>query len=193
MSYAIYDYIQSFCFPQLQQFNEQTFAYRSTTMIPNQLEQLIFDIRQFFSQHRLIYFTDSSSIDTYLFLSLPQLLWQPPNRYSTSMSNHLKPYYYSIPIALHKRYKHFFHDLLQIKIQLDGKDLLHIIEQIKKKYGTKPIDKDDLTLLQNIYTLLIEQYSNVFNTNTDLYLPNVDCVLHPGSQLCFYPFEREQI
>ncbi|CAF4254389.1 unnamed protein product, partial [Rotaria magnacalcarata] len=63
MSYAIYDYIQSFCFPQLQQFNEQTFAYRSTTMIPNQLEQLIFDIRQFFSQHRLIYFTDSSSID----------------------------------------------------------------------------------------------------------------------------------
>ncbi|CAF4815095.1 unnamed protein product, partial [Rotaria socialis] len=193
MSYTVYDYIQSFCFPQLQQFNEQTFEYRSTTMIPNQLEQIIFDVRQFFAQHRLIYFTDSSSIDTYLFLSLPQLLWQPPNRYSASMSNHLKPYYYSIPIALHKRYKHFFHDLLQIKIQLDGKDLLHIIEQIKKKYGTKPIDKDDLTLLQNIYTLLIEQYSNVFNTNTDLYLPNVDCVLHPGSQLCFYPFEREQI
>ncbi|CAF4664062.1 unnamed protein product, partial [Rotaria sp. Silwood2] len=35
--------------------------------------------------------------------------------------------------------------------------------------------------------------SNVFNTNIDLYLPNVDCVLHSGSHLFFYPFEREQI
>ncbi|CAF2362730.1 unnamed protein product [Rotaria sp. Silwood2] len=193
MSYTIYDYIQSYCFPQLQQTNEQLIQYRSSTMTSNQLEQIICDIKEFFSQHRLIYFTDSSSIDTYLFLSLTQLLWQSPNRFSTTMSYHLKPYYYSIPISLHKRYKYFFNDLLQIKIQLDGKDLLNIIEQIKKKYGTKPIDKDDLTLLQNIYTLLIEQYSNVFNTNIDLYLPNVDCVLHSGSHLFFYPFEREQI
>ena len=93
---------------------------------------------------------------------------------------------------MHKFYKHFFLDLLQIKIQLDGKDLLNIVEQIKKKYGTKPVDKDDLVLLQNVYTLLIEQYANVFNANVHLCLPNVDCVLHAGSTLFFYPFDREQ-
>ena len=193
MSYAIYDYIQLFCFPHLQQTNEQLIQYRSLTMTSNQLEQIIRDIREFFHQHRLIYFTDPSSTDTYLFLSASQLLWQAPNRYSSTITNHLKPYYYSIPVSLQKHYKHFFLDLLKIKNQLDGKDLLYIIEQIKKKYSTKPIDKDDLNLLQNIYTLLIEQYSNVFNTNINLYLPNVDCVLHPGSNLYSYPFEREQI
>jgi len=191
MSYAIYDYIQSFCFLHLQKSNE--FEYRSSAMSSNQLEQTMRDIREFFSQRRLIYFTDPSSTDTYLFLSVSQLLWQSPTRLSTKISNHLKPYYYSIPTSLQKEYKHFFLDLLQIKSQLDGKDLLNIIEQIKKKYGTKPIDKDDLNLLQNIYTLLIEQYSNVFHTNIQLYLPNVDCVLQPGSNLFFYPFEREQI
>ncbi|CAF4353555.1 unnamed protein product, partial [Rotaria sordida] len=139
--------------------NEQ----RLSTIKSNQLEQSIRDIREFFSQRRLIYMNDSSSTDTYLFLSLSQLLWHAPNR--TSLSNSLKPYYYSLPISLHKYYKNFFLDLLQIKIQIDGKDLLNTIEQIRKKYGTKPIDKDDLTLLQNIYTLLIEQYSNIFNTN----------------------------
>jgi hypothetical protein len=192
MSYAIYDYIQSFCFPHLQTTTEQIIEYRSSTMPSNQLEKIILDIREFFSQRRLVYFTDTSSTDTYLFLSLSQLLWQSPNRLSPTISNHLKPYYYPIPVSLQKHYKHFFLDLLQIKNQLDGKDLLHIIEQIRKKYSTKPIDKDDLSLLQNIYTLLIEQYSNIFNTNIQLYLPNVDCVLHPGSSLFFYPFEREQ-
>lgn len=191
MSYAIYDYIQAFCYPHLQKLNEQLFEYRSSTMTSNQLEQIIRDIREYFLQRRLVYFTDSSSTDTYLFLSVSQLLWQMPSRLSAT--NHLKPYYYPIPISLQKHYKHFFIDLLKIKVQLDGKDLLNIIEQIKKKYSTKPIDKDDLNLLQNIYTLLIEQYSNIFNTNINLYLPNVDCVLHPGSKLFFYPFEREQM
>ncbi|CAF0732765.1 unnamed protein product [Adineta steineri] len=191
MSYAIYDYIQSFCFPHLQKSSE--YEYRSSSMTTNQLEHYKNEIREFFKQRRLIYFTDPSSTDTYLFLSLEQLLWQSPNRSSSKISNHLKPYYYSIPISLQKTYKHFFLDLLQIKCQLEGKDLLYIIEQIKKKYGTKPIDKDDLSLLQNIYTLLIEQYSNVFHTKNQLYLPNVDCVLQPGPELYFYPFEREQI
>lgn len=193
MSYTIYDFIQSYCYPQLQKSHEVSMEYRSSSMPPNQLEQIIFDVREFFSQRRLIYFTDSSSVDAYLFLSLSQLLWHQLNRSSLTIPYNLKPYYYLIPVALQKRYKAFFCDLLQIKNQLDGKDLLHIVEQIKKKYGTKPIDKDDLTLLQNTYTLLIEQYSNIFNSNIDLYLPNVDCVLHPGSQLYFYPFEREQI
>jgi hypothetical protein len=191
MSYAIYDYIQLFCFPQLQKSSEQLFEYRSSTMTSTQLETIIRDIREFFLQRRLVYFTDSSSTDTYLFLSLSQLVWQTPSR--SSLPNHLKPYYYSIPISLQKHYKHFFLDLLKIKVQLDGKDLLNIIDQIRKKYSTKPIDKDDLNLLQNIYTLLIEQYSNIFNTHIHLYLPNVDCVLYPGSKLYFYPFEREQI
>ena len=194
MSYAIYDYIQSFCFPQLQKSTEQFFEYRSSTMNSTQLDNLIRDIREFFTQRRLVYFTDPSASDTYLFLSHSQLLWQSPNRSSSSI-NHLKPYYYPIPSSLQKLYKHFFLDLLKIKVQLDGKDLLNIIEQIRKKYSSKPIDKDDLTLLQNIYTLLIEQYSNVFNTTTNiqLYLPSVDGVLHPGSKLYFYPFEREQL
>jgi hypothetical protein len=190
MSYAIYDYIQSYCFPHLQS-TESLFEYRSSSLTSNQLEQCIRDVREFFAQRRLIYMNDSSSTDTYLFLSLSQLLWQVPNR--TLISNNFKPYFYSLPISLQKLYKHFFLDLLQIKIQIEGKDLLNIIEQIKKKYGTKPIDKDDLTLLQNIYILLIEQYSNIFNTNITLHLPNVDCVLHPGATLFFYPFEREQI
>ncbi|UJR23291.1 hypothetical protein I4U23_026307 [Adineta vaga] len=190
MSYTLYDYIQSFCFPHLKS-SEHLFEYRSSSMTSNQLEQCIRDIREFFSQRRLIYMNDSSSTDTYLFLSLSQLLWQAPSR--TSISNNLKPYYYPISMSLHKHYKNFFLDLLQIKIQVEGKDLLNIIEQIKKKYGTKPIDKDDLTLLQNIYALLIEQYSNILNANISLHLPNVDCVLHPGSTLFFYPFEREQM
>jgi hypothetical protein len=193
MSYAIYDYIQTFCYPHLQQTNEKSIEYRSSTMTSNQLDQIIRDIREFFNQRRLVYFTDSSSTDTYLFLSISQLLWQAPTRSSTTLTNHLKPYYYTIPISLQKHYKHFFIDLLKIKVQIDGKDLLNIIEQIKKKYSTKPIDKDDFNLLQNIYTLLIDQYSNIFNTNINLYLPNVDCVLHPGSKLFFYPIEREQI
>ncbi|CAF1666491.1 unnamed protein product, partial [Adineta ricciae] len=190
MSYAIYDYIQAFCFPHLQKSNELEF--RSSAMGPEQIETVKNEIRQFFSQRRLVYFTDTSSVDTYLFLSLSQLLWQSPNPSSSKHSKHLKPYYYTIPVSLQKTYRHFFIDLLQIKNQLDGKDLLNIIDQIRKKYGTKPIDKDDLSLLQNIYTLLIEQYSNVFHTNIQLYLPNVDCVLHLGSNLFFYPFEREQ-
>jgi hypothetical protein len=190
MSYSIYDYIQSFCFPQLKS-PENSFEYRSSSMTANQLEQCIRDIREFFSQRRLIYLTDPSSTDSYLFLSLSQLIWHAPNR--TSLSNNLKPYYYPLPISIQKQYKNFFLDLLKIKVQIDGKDLWNIIEQIKKKYGTKPIDKDDLTLLQNIYTLLIEQYSNILNTNMILYLPNIDCVLHPGSNLFFYPFEREQM
>jgi hypothetical protein len=190
MTYSIYDYIQCFCFPHLKSI-ENSFEYRSSTMTSNQLEQCIRDIREFFSQRRLIYMNDSSSTDTYLFLSLSQLLWQTPIR--TSISNNLKPFFYPLSISLQKHYKNFFLDLLQIKIQIDGKDLLNIIEQIKKKYGTKPIDKDDLTLLQNIYALLIEQYTTVFNSNTILHLPNVDCVLHPGPTLFFYPFEREQM
>ncbi|CAM2704787.1 unnamed protein product [Rotaria socialis] len=189
MSYSIYDYIQSYCFPHLKSPEQRTAA--STAIKTNLLEQSIRDIRDFFSQRRLIFMNDTSSADTYLFLSLSQLLWHTPSR--TSLSNSLKPYFYPLPIALHKYYKNFFLDLLQIKIQIDGKDLLNIIEQIKKKYGTKPIDKDDLTLLQNIYALIIEQYSNVFNSNIILHLPNVDCVLHPGSTLFFYPFEREHI
>jgi hypothetical protein len=190
MSYSIYDYIQSFCFPHTKS-TEHPFEYRSSSMTSLQLEQCIRDIREFFSQRRLIYMNDTSSTDTYLFLSLSQLLWHSPNR--AGLSNNLKPYYYSIPINLHKFYKNFFLDLLQIKIQIDGKDLLYIIEQIKKKYGTKPIDKDDFNLLQNIYTLLIEQYSSIFNTNTNFYIPNVDGVLHPGSTLFFYPFDRDQM
>jgi len=190
MSYSIYDYIQSYCFPNLKS-PENLFEYRSSSMTSNQLEQCIRDIREFFSQRRLIYMNDSSSTDTYLFLSLSQLLWHAPSR--TTLSNNLKPYYYPLPIILQKSYKNFFIDLLKIKVQIDGKDLLNLLEQIKKKYGTKPLDKDDLTLLQNIYTLLIEQYSNILNINTILYLPNIDCVLHPGSNLFFYPFEREQI
>lgn len=186
MSYAIYDYIQAYCFPHLKSPEQ-----RASTLKPNQLEQAMRDIRDFFSQRRLIYMNDSSSTDTYLFLSLSQLLWHAPTR--TSSSNSLKPYFYPLPVALHKYYKNFFLDLLQIKIQIDGKDLLNIIEQIKKKYGTKPIDKDDLTLLQNVYALLIEQFSNILNPNITLYLPNVDCVLHPGSTLFFYPFEREHM
>ena len=193
MSYAIYDYIQTFCFPHLQETNDQLIEYRSSTMTSNQLEQIIRDIREFFSQRRLVYFNDSSSPDTYLFLSVSQLLWQTPNRHSTTIINNLKPYYYSIPLSLQKHYKHFFLDLLKIKVQIDGKDLLNIIEQIRKKYSTKPLDKDDFNLLQNIYTLLIEQYTNIFNTNINLYLPNIDCVLHLGSKLYFYPFEREHI
>ena len=191
MSYAIYDYIQLFCFPHLQKSTEHFFEYRSATMNSSQLDNLIRDIREFFTQRRLVYFIDSSSPDTYLFLSHSQLLWQSPNR--SSSVNHLKPYYYPIPASLQKNYKHFFLDLLKIKAQLDGKDILNIIEQIRKKYSSKPIDKDDLTLLQHVYTLLIEQYSHIFSTNIQLYLPNVDCVLHPGSKLYFNPCEREQM
>ena len=184
MSYSVYDYLQFYCFPHL-----KSSEHRLSSIKSNQLEQCLDDIREFFSQRRLIYVNDSSSTDTYLFLSLSQLLWNAPNRHAPSTS--LKPYFYPIPPSLHKYYKCFFLDLLRIKIQIDGKDLLNIIEQIKKKYGTKPIDKDDLNLLQNVYTLLIEQYSNVFNTNIVLHLPNIDGVLHPGSTLFFYPFERE--
>lgn len=190
MSYAIYDYIQLFCFPHLKSV-EHTFECRSSSMSASQLEQCIRDVREFFAQRRLIYMSDSSSADTYLFLSLSQLLWHAPAR--TSISNNLKPYFYPVSVALHKHYQSFFLDLLKVKIQIDGKDLLNVIEHIKKKYGTKPIDKDDLSLLQNVYTLLIEQYSSAISPNTVLHLPNVDCVLHPGSTLFFYPFEREQM
>jgi len=193
MSYAIYDYIQSYCFPQLQKSSDSMFEYRTSTMTAHQLEQVHREIREFFSQRRFIYFTDSSSIDTYLFLSTSQLLWQLPSRSSTMNIHHLKPYFYSIPISLQKHYKYFFLDLLKIKVQLDGKDLLNIIELIKKKYSTKPIDKDDFNLLQNIYTLLIEQFPSVFHSNLNLYLPNIDSVLYPGSKLYFYPLERDQL
>ena len=183
MCYSIYDYIQSYCFPQLKS-SENSFEYqhRSTTS----LEQIHRDIREFFSQRRLIYMNDPSTSDTYLFLSHSQLLWTTPSRL-------LKPYFYSIPHHLQKQYKHFFLDLLKIKTQIEGKDLLNTIEHVKKKYGTKPIDKDDMNLLQNIYVLLIEQFPNIWTSNINLYLPNVDCVLHLGSNLYFYPFEREQI
>ena len=190
MSYTIYDYIQSYCFPQLQS-KEHSFDSRSSSMTPVQLEQCIRDVRDFFSQRRLIYINDSSSNETFLFLSVSQLLWTAPAR--PLASNSLKPYFYPLPSSVQKSSKSFFLDLLQVKIQIEGKDLLNIIEQIKKKYGTKPIDKDDLTLLQNIYTLLIEQYSQVLTSNLVLYLPNVDGVLHTGSTLFFYPFEREQL
>jgi hypothetical protein len=104
MSYSIYDYIQSYCFPNLKS-NENSFEYRSSSMTSNQLEQCIRDIREFFSQRRLIYMNDPSSTDTYLFLSLSQLLWHAPNR--TTLSNNLKPYYYPLPIILQKHYKYF--------------------------------------------------------------------------------------
>ncbi len=94
MSYAIYDYIQSFCFPHLK-LNENSFEYRSSSMTSNQLEQCIRDIREFFAQRRLIYMNDSSSTDTYLFLSISQLLWQAPTR-SSSLSIGLVPYFFLI-------------------------------------------------------------------------------------------------
>jgi hypothetical protein len=158
MSYTIYDYIQSYCFPHLQS-KERSFDYRSSSMTAIQLEQCIRDVRDFFSQRRLVYLNDCSSNETFLFLSLSQLLWNAPAR--ALPSNSLKPYFYPLPPSVQKNLKSFFLDLLQVKIQIEGKDLLNIIEQIKKKYGTKPIDKDDLTLLQNIYMLLIEQYAQV--------------------------------
>jgi hypothetical protein len=191
MSYAIYDYLQAFCFPNVQPVanygkpSEPIFEYRSASMTQSQLDQTKREIRDFFAQRRLVYFIDAAATDTYLFLSLSQLVWQYPGRGSSLMSNYLKPYYYVIPISLQKRYGHFFRELLQIKTKPDGKDLLNII-------GTKPLDKDDFTLLQNVYSLLDEEYSNDLHSNIILYLPNVDCVLHPGATL-YYPSEREQM
>lgn len=176
MSYAIYNYIQSYIFSHPPSVNN------------NQMEQIIRDLRDFFNQRRLIYINDPTfTNDSYLFLSVSQLLWQP-----VPGLTHLKPYFYSIPPLVQKQFKNFFVDLLQIKNQLDGRDLLTLIEQTRKRYGTKPIDRDDFNLLQNIYSLLIDHYSNVLNGNVNIYLPNIDGVLHLGSNLYFYPFERDQ-
>ncbi|CAF1525788.1 unnamed protein product, partial [Didymodactylos carnosus] len=202
MCYNLYDYIQYYCFPHLQT-QQQSLShthhylteidYRSSSMSPLQLEQAIRDIRDYFQQRRLIYFPvdlNETSSSSYLFLSLNQLLWQSPTRNSTFISN-LKPYYYQVPITLHKQYKHFYLDLLQIKIQLEYKDLLIIIDLIKKKYQTKPLDKDDFTLLQTVYQLILDIFPNYSPTlTTPFYLPNVDSVLHQGNTLYFYPFEQ---
>ncbi|CAF1138422.1 unnamed protein product [Adineta ricciae] len=153
MSYAIYDYIQAFCFPHLQKSNELEF--RSSAMGPEQIETVKNEIRQFFSQRRLVYFTDTSSVDTYLFLSLSQLLWQSPNPSSSKHSKHLKPYYYTIPVSLQKTYRHFFIDLLQIKNQLDGKDLLNIIDQIRKNLVVLLIIAYFLIVFETIDTIAV--------------------------------------
>ncbi|CAF1133714.1 unnamed protein product, partial [Didymodactylos carnosus] len=207
MCYNLYDYIQYYCFPHLQtqqqslsHTNHQHLSeieYRSSSMSSLQLEQSIRDIREHFQQRRLIYFPadlNETSSSPYLFLSLTQLLWQSPIKNSTVTPN-LKPYYYQVPVTLHKQYKHFYLDLLQIKIQLEYKDLLTIMDSIKKKYQTKPLDKDDFTLLQTIYQLILDVFpqTSTSSSTTPFYLPNVDYVLHQGNTLYYYPFEQQLV
>ncbi len=127
-------------------------------------------VRDFFEQTRCILVNDE-------FLCVQQLCYE--------LNVNLKTLFYQIPPNLLRSYKYLFHNILNIKVNLDLNDLLNIIDIIRKKYNLNQIKcKNDFSTLINVYTLIIEQG---YQCITNLYLPNCNSVLVPGRLLYMYP------
>jgi hypothetical protein len=127
-------------------------------------------VQEFFQQTRCILVNDE-------FLCVQQLCYE--------LNVNLKTLFYQIPTNLLRSYKYLFHNILNIKVNLDLNDLLNIIDIIRKKYNLNQIKcKNDFNTLINVYTLIIEQG---YQCITNLYLPNCNSVLVPGRLLYMYP------
>lgn len=136
---------------------------------PNELCPLI---REFFAENQVLLLVDS----TCEFVRSTQLCW--------NINFSLRPIYFHIPTIYLRHYKYLFGQVLNIKLNLDMPDLLHVVDTFKRKYKDTPINsKEDFSILLSAYGLMIDLgYSSISN----LYLPNVNCVLYPGPLLNFY-------
>jgi hypothetical protein len=122
--------------------------------------------REFFAERKVILLNEE-------FISTNQLCW--------NLNANLKPVYHQIPSNYLRSFKYLFSNVLSIRTHLDLSDLLTVVDSLKKKHKENPItNKDEFNLLMNVYSLMIEQGYQII---TNLYLPNVNCVLYPGKLL----------
>jgi hypothetical protein len=131
-------------------------------------------VREFFAERRCILLNEE-------FVCYTQLCWH--------LNVNLKSMYYQIPTTFLRSFKYLFNQVLNIKVNLDLPDLLHVVDTMKKKYKEAPItNKEDFSLLMNVYTLMIDQGYQII---TNLHLPNMNGVLCPGRSLYFHPMSVE--
>ena len=134
---------------------------------PNELCPLI---REHFAEHKSVFLSDSVE-----FVHSTQLCW--------NLSVNLRPVFYQIPNTYLRQCKYLFGQVLSIKLNLDLPDLLYVVDSLRKKYKEVAItSKEDFGILMSAYSLMIEQGYQII---TNLYLPNMNCVLYPGRLLHF--------
>lgn len=138
--------------------------------------ELVPMVREFFSGKACILLNEE-------FISVNQLCWH--------LNVNLKSMFYQIPTNFLRSLKYLFNQVLNVKVNLDLPDLLHVVDSMRKKYKDLPIlSRDDFNMLMNVYGLMIDQGYQII---TNLYLPNINQVLVPGRVLFFHPLNTEQI
>ena len=117
------------------------------------------------------------------FVGVNQLCWH--------LNVNLKSMFYQMPPAFLRSFKYLFNQVLNIKVNLDLPDLLHVVDSMKKRYKDSPItSREDFNILMNVYGLMIDQGYQII---TNLYLPNINGALHPGRLLYFHPMSADQL
>jgi hypothetical protein len=138
--------------------------------------ELIPVVREFFSEKKCILLNEE-------FISVNQLCWH--------LSVNLKSMFYQIPTAFLRSLKYLFNQVLNVRVNLDLPDLLHVVDSMKKKYKDTPVvNRDDFNMLMNVYGLMIDQGYQII---TNLYLPNINGILLPGRVLFFHPLVADHL
>jgi len=138
--------------------------------------ELIPLVREFFADKRCILLNEE-------FISVNQLCWH--------LNVNLKSMFYQIPTAFLRSLKYLFNQVLNVRVNLDLPDLLHVVDSMKKKYKDQPVaSREDFNMLMNVYGLMIDQGYQII---TNLYLPNIAGVLLPGRVLFFHPHVSDHL
>ena len=133
-------------------------------------------VRAFFADRKCILVNEE-------FVNVNQLCWH--------LNVNLKSMFYQIPSSYLRSFKYLFNHVLNIKVNLDLPDLLHVVESVKKKYKDFSVtSKEDFNVLMNVYGMMIDQGYQII---TNLYLPNVNAVLQPARSLYFHPMSTLQL
>ena len=117
------------------------------------------------------------------FVSVNQLCWH--------LNVNLKSMFYPMPATFLRSFKYLFSQVLNVKVNLDLPDLLHVVDTMRKRYKDAPItSREDFNILMNVYGLMIDQGYQII---TNLYLPNINGTLQPGRLLYFHPMSADQL
>jgi hypothetical protein len=169
MCFQIYEYLQEEC--QKQRSNAGAAAAAS--------ESAVQSVRDFFSSSdnkKCILLNEE-------FVSVSQLCWH--------LNVNLKSMFYQMPAAFLRSFKYLFSQVLNVKVNLDLPDLLHVVDTMRKRYKDAPItSREDFNILMNVYGLMIDQGYQII---TNLYLPNINGTLQPGRLLYFHPMSADQL
>ena len=166
MCHRIYEYLQTEC------------ERKKTNNNNNNNNECVALVRAFFAAEKRCVLVGEE------FVCVQQLCWSlggASGASGASGSVSLRPMFYELPADYVRSFRHLFGEVLGVRAHLDLADMLHMVDTLKKKYGSEPIaSKDDFKLLMNVYGLVIDQGYQII---TNLYLPNTHCVLLAAKQL----------